>query len=112
VNFFAGFLVAMGTYYLLCWWKPVPETSSVWCEKGDQGDRQFSVVYVDGTSASFDEERSSGSPADGPEEEKKKIGYRDETQEANLSTEPSRDDPYRQSRVRSRRWAPWTKRRS
>ncbi|OCT47949.1 Uracil permease [Cladophialophora carrionii] len=107
LNFFAGFLVAMATYYLFCRWKPIPETSSVWCEKGDQGDRQFSVVYVDGTSASFDEERSSGAPGDGPSDEEKEVGYRDETQTPN-----SHEDPHEESRVRSRRWAPWTKRRS
>ncbi len=55
-NFFAGLLVAMAVYYLLCWLKPVPATSSVWCEKGDQADRAFSVVYTDGET--YDEERA------------------------------------------------------
>lgn len=60
-NFFGGLIVSMAVYYLLCWLKPVPATSSVWCEKGDQADRQFSVVYVEGED--YDEERSTGADA-------------------------------------------------
>ncbi|OAP55465.1 hypothetical protein AYL99_10438 [Fonsecaea erecta] len=44
VDFFAGFLVSSIVYYLLCWLKPVPATSSVWCEKGDEADNRFSVI--------------------------------------------------------------------
>ena len=55
VNFFAGFIVASLVYYLLCRYFPVPATSKVWCEKGDAADRQFSVVYTDGTEVAFEE---------------------------------------------------------
>ncbi|KAI1613195.1 NCS1 family nucleobase:cation symporter-1 [Exophiala viscosa] len=54
-NFFAGFIVAMAIYYLLCWIKPVPATSRVWCEHLEQADRQFSVMYPD--AEAYDEER-------------------------------------------------------
>lgn len=66
-NFFTGFIVSSTVYYLLCRVKPVPATSRVWCEKPDEADRQFSVVYTEGEA--YDEERSSGlgvSPA-GPD---------------------------------------------
>ncbi|KAL5521367.1 hypothetical protein ACEPAG_9293 [Sanghuangporus baumii] len=36
VNFFAGFIVSFGTYYLLCWYWPVQATSEVWNEVGDR----------------------------------------------------------------------------
>lgn len=36
VNFFAGFLVASGTYCLLCRFSPIPATSTVWMEVGDE----------------------------------------------------------------------------
>jgi NCS1 family nucleobase:cation symporter-1 len=35
LNFFAGFIVASGSYYLLCRLSPVPATSDVWMEVGD-----------------------------------------------------------------------------
>lgn len=57
-NFFTGFIVSSGVYYLLSRFKPLPATSRVWCEKPDEADRQFSVVYTDGEP--YDEERSSG----------------------------------------------------
>ncbi|KIX92337.1 uncharacterized protein Z520_11945 [Fonsecaea multimorphosa CBS 102226] len=44
VDFFAGFVVSSIVYYVLCLIKPVPATSSVWCEKGDEADDRFSVV--------------------------------------------------------------------
>ncbi|KIW93649.1 uncharacterized protein Z519_06254 [Cladophialophora bantiana CBS 173.52] len=44
VNFFAGFVVSSIVYYLLCWIKPIPATSPVWREKGDEADDVFSVV--------------------------------------------------------------------
>ena len=111
VNFFAGFLVAMAVYYLLCWIKPVPETSSVWCEEGDQADRQFSVVYVDDTTASFEEERSTDDPADDVGDEQKRVGYSDKTQEL-ISATQSREDPsVHEGRVKSRRWTRWARKR-
>jgi nucleobase:cation symporter-1, NCS1 family len=37
LNFFCGFIVASGTYYLLCTYvSPVPATSNVWMEVGDE----------------------------------------------------------------------------
>ncbi|KAL5504638.1 FUR4 [Sanghuangporus vaninii] len=36
VNFFAGFIVSFGTYYLLCWYWPVQATSEDWNEVGDR----------------------------------------------------------------------------
>jgi NCS1 family nucleobase:cation symporter-1 len=36
LNFFCGFIVASGTYYLLCRLSPVPATSDVWMEVGDE----------------------------------------------------------------------------
>lgn len=63
-NFFTGFIVASSVYYLLCRVKPVPATSRVWCEKPDEPDRQFSVVYTEGEP--YDEERSGGIGGDSP----------------------------------------------
>jgi NCS1 family nucleobase:cation symporter-1 len=36
LNFVSGFIVASGTYYLLCRLSPVPATSDVWMEVGDE----------------------------------------------------------------------------
>jgi len=36
LNFFCGFIVASGTYYLLCRLSPPPATSDVWMEVGDE----------------------------------------------------------------------------
>ncbi|EHY53623.1 uracil permease [Exophiala dermatitidis] len=100
-NFFCGLIVSMAVYYLLCWWKPIPATSTVWCEKPDAADRQFSVVY-DGEG--YDEERSIGSvdvddgtgvgghaqhgrPEFGPEfaqPDEKKTVYKDKAHEADF----------------------------
>ncbi|RVX68013.1 hypothetical protein B0A52_08424 [Exophiala mesophila] len=57
-NFFTGFIVSSGVYYLLSRVKPLPATSGVWLEKPDEADRQFSVVYTDAEGC--DEERSGG----------------------------------------------------
>lgn len=57
-NFFTGFIVSSSVYWLLCRVKPVPATSRVWCEKPEDTDRQFSVVYTEGEP--YDEERSNG----------------------------------------------------
>ena len=56
---------------------PVPETSALWCEKGDQADRQFSIACEDGASTPFEDERSSTSPGEGGDGEEKRVGYRD-----------------------------------
>ena len=44
LNFFAGFIVAAGSYYFLCKFFPIPATSSVWLEIGDEI-RNPSVAY-------------------------------------------------------------------
>lgn len=36
LNFFCGFIIASGTYYLLCRLSPVPATSDTWMEVGDE----------------------------------------------------------------------------
>jgi NCS1 family nucleobase:cation symporter-1 len=59
VNFFCGFVVASGTYYLLCKFYPVPATSDVWMEVGDEI-TDVSVAYGHETGSDYDEERASG----------------------------------------------------
>lgn len=49
VNFFAGFIVASSTYYLLCRFFPVPATSKTWMEVGDEI-TEISVAYHDSDS--------------------------------------------------------------
>ena len=49
LNFFAGIIVASLTYYLLCRFVPIPGTSDVWMEVGDEI-RHMSVSYDDGES--------------------------------------------------------------
>ncbi|KAL8649495.1 MAG: hypothetical protein Q9210_004364 [Variospora velana] len=44
LNFFGGFIVASGTYYLLCRFFPIPATSDTWMEVGDEI-RNPSVAY-------------------------------------------------------------------
>lgn len=57
VNFFAGFIVASGTYWCLCKLSPIPATSKVWMEVGDEI-RNVSVAY--GAEERFDEESEVG----------------------------------------------------
>lgn len=47
LNFFMGFLVASIVYWGLCRISPVPATSDVWCEVGDEI-TEVSVAYEDG----------------------------------------------------------------
>ncbi|KEF57365.1 NCS1 family nucleobase:cation symporter-1 [Exophiala aquamarina CBS 119918] len=86
-NFFTGFIVSSSVYYLLCRVRPVPATSRVWCEKPDEADRQFSVVYTEGEP--YDEERSGGIGRGSPPAarygaggEEKTAAYLDKTQES------------------------------
>ena len=59
LNFFCGFIVASGTYYVFCRTWPIPATSDSWMEVGDEI-RSVSVAY--GTDPdSFDEESAVGS---------------------------------------------------
>jgi NCS1 family nucleobase:cation symporter-1 len=44
LNFFAGFIVSSSTYYLLCRFFPIPATSKVWMEVGDEI-TDISVAY-------------------------------------------------------------------
>lgn len=44
LNFFCGFIVASATYYLLCKYFPIPATSDVWMEVGEDI-RNPSVAY-------------------------------------------------------------------
>jgi NCS1 family nucleobase:cation symporter-1 len=46
LNFFAGFLVASGTYWALCTISPVPATSDTWMEVGDEI-TDLSVAYAE-----------------------------------------------------------------
>jgi NCS1 family nucleobase:cation symporter-1 len=53
LNFFAGFLVASISYWALCKISPIPATSDVWMEVGDEiGD--FSVAYGSGDEEAFE----------------------------------------------------------
>ena len=66
LNFFCGFIVASGSYWLLCKFFPIPATSDKWMEVGDEI-TEVSVAY--GTSDGFDEESATGSEyAKGAEE--------------------------------------------
>lgn len=58
LNFFCGFIVSSGVYYILCRFFPVPGTSETWLEVGDDI-RNVSVAYgVD--SDRYDEEDAMG----------------------------------------------------
>ena len=57
LNFFCGFIVASGSYWLLCKFFPVPATSDVWMEVGDQIEDP-SMAYGSGTGSDvYDEEQ-------------------------------------------------------
>nr|POE47813.1 uracil permease [Quercus suber] len=46
LNFFCGFIVSSGVYYLLCRISPIPATSDIWLEVDDDVDpRSSSLVY-------------------------------------------------------------------
>ena len=55
LNFFCGFIVSSGTYYLLCRFFPIPGCSDTWCEVGDEI-RNVSVAY--GADERFDDSGS------------------------------------------------------
>lgn len=61
INFFTGFIVSSGMYYLLCRFFPVPAVSERWMEVGDEID-DLHVAYdaEGGSSQDFDEERVAG----------------------------------------------------
>jgi NCS1 family nucleobase:cation symporter-1 len=59
VNFFGGFIIASGIYWLLCHFFPIPATSDVWNEVDyDETGRNLSVVYIE--SEGYDEEHTTG----------------------------------------------------
>ncbi|CAI6341031.1 unnamed protein product [Periconia digitata] len=66
LNFFAGFIVSASVYYGLCWVWPIPATSSVWLEVGDEIE-EISVAYrdSDGSAAGYDEEVVTGGSGKG-----------------------------------------------
>jgi nucleobase:cation symporter-1, NCS1 family len=77
VNFFAGFIVASLTYYLLCRFFPIPAVSDVWFEQPDAADRRFSAAYTAGEG--YDEERSSGSDHGVYSKEAEAMGVREKS---------------------------------
>ncbi len=58
LNFFAGFLVASGTYWILCKLSPIRACSERWLEVGDEI-RNVSVAY--GAGGGLDGDSGSGS---------------------------------------------------
>ena len=57
-NFFGGFLIAAGTYYLLCWISPIPACSETWVEVRDE---TRNVSIVDGVHGEmYEDDDSSG----------------------------------------------------
>lgn len=58
VNFFCGFIVASGSYYLLCRFFPIPATSDRWNEVGDE---ILDVHVAYDASEVSDEENATGS---------------------------------------------------
>ncbi|KAE9375617.1 hypothetical protein N431DRAFT_437113 [Stipitochalara longipes BDJ] len=65
LNFFCGFIVAGATYWALCKFFPIPATSNVWMEVGDQIDDP-SMAYGE-TSSDYDEEQNAGGDFKGGE---------------------------------------------
>ncbi|KAH6642153.1 uracil permease [Boeremia exigua] len=59
LNFFAGFLVASVVYWSLCKISPIPATSDVWCEVGEEI-MDISVAYSDSEHDKYDEEALNG----------------------------------------------------
>lgn len=55
VNFFAGFIISSGSYYILCKIFPIPACADTWTEVGDEI-TDVTLAYEDGDSASYDEE--------------------------------------------------------
>ena len=64
LNFFAGFLVASGTYYILCRLRPIPACSERWMEVGDEI-RNVSVAY--GADETYDDGDSGSGSGKGDE---------------------------------------------
>ncbi|KAF1815070.1 hypothetical protein P152DRAFT_244400 [Eremomyces bilateralis CBS 781.70] len=60
LNFFTGFIVSAGVYWLCCRFFPVPACAETWMEVGDEIN-DLSVVY-DNSSDAYDEEVVTGEP--------------------------------------------------
>ncbi|KAG9236402.1 permease for cytosine/purines, uracil, thiamine, allantoin-domain-containing protein [Amylocarpus encephaloides] len=73
VNFFGGFLVASATYYALCRLFPVPATSDVWMEVGDDVAEVRMAYDADGSSGHVDREGSPDSGVKGFTEGERKV---------------------------------------
>jgi NCS1 family nucleobase:cation symporter-1 len=74
LNFFAGFIISSGCYYLLCRFFPIPATSDKWLEVGDEI-TDVSVAYRDSdseTAANYDEEVMAGGTGKNPMHETSK----------------------------------------
>jgi NCS1 family nucleobase:cation symporter-1 len=70
LNFFAGFLVASISYWVLCKISPIPATSDTWLEVGDEI-LDPSFAYHDSDNEHYDEEimhGGSGKGVEGPKE--------------------------------------------
>jgi NCS1 family nucleobase:cation symporter-1 len=67
LNFFAGFLVASITYWVLCKIFPIPATSDVWMEVGEEI-TDISVAYHDSDADRYDEEVMHGGSGKGESE--------------------------------------------
>ena len=55
LNFFCGFIIAAATYFALSKFFPVPATSDIWMEVGDQVEDP-SMAYSNDTGSEYDEE--------------------------------------------------------
>lgn len=64
LNFFCGFLVASGMYWGLCRLFPIPATSDVWMEVGDEI-TDVRLAYDDRASDTYDEEVVAGGDSKG-----------------------------------------------
>lgn len=62
VNFFGGFIVSSLTYWIFNKISPVPATSDVWMEVGEEIDDVRVAYGSSGAAADYDEERSVDSP--------------------------------------------------
>ncbi|KAI9844677.1 MAG: hypothetical protein M1837_005419 [Sclerophora amabilis] len=60
LNFFCGFIVSSGVYYLLCRFFPVPATSTTWMEVGDIVEDVSLVYGAESPDGRFDEESATG----------------------------------------------------
>ncbi|KAF3076598.1 hypothetical protein CFAM422_001715 [Trichoderma lentiforme] len=60
LNFFCGFIVSLGMYWILCKISPIPATSDRWMEVGEDLDDDMQPADDSGSQGSYDEERHTG----------------------------------------------------